>query len=90
MKENPSLQSLRAGLRHFLFSKCKLAVCVVTGDKNLGFAGLSLLQKGLRHECLFNAAHDIFFDEGLFSSKEAADKMAERFEGFEKCTFHAL
>jgi hypothetical protein len=88
MKEDPSLQNLRSGLRHFISRECKIAVCVVTGDKNLGPASLCLLQKALKHEHLLNASHDIFFDEGLFSSRTSADKMVEGLEEFKKCAFH--
>ncbi len=88
MKDNSSLQRLRAELRHFIFSKCKLAVCVVNGDNNLGPASLSLLQKALRHEGLCDQEHIVYFDEGLFYSKTTADKIAKDLDGFENCSFH--
>lgn len=88
MKDDPSLQRLRTDLSHHILGKCKLAVCIVTGDNHLGSASLSLLQKALRHESLRTAEHDIFFDEGLFSSRTAARKMAAQFEGLENCTLH--
>ena len=88
MKDNPELKILRDKLPQFILHKCELAVCIVTGDKNLGSASLHLLQKALQHKHLINSEHEIFFDEGLFSSKTAANKLAQELDGFEKCTFH--
>ena len=49
MLDNPNLQRLRDALRGFVRSKCKIAVCVVEGDKNIGPASLELLRKATTH-----------------------------------------
>jgi hypothetical protein len=88
MNNNYSLQRLRSELRQFIFRKCRLAVCIVNGENNLGLAALNLLQKALRHESLQSSQHIIYFDEGLFPSKTAARKMAEELEDFKNCSMH--
>lgn len=88
MKDNPKLRSLRDDLKQFIQSRCKVAVCVVEGDVNIGPASICLLQKALTHKSLKGRQHEVFFDEGLFSSKQKAEKMAGEYEVLEKCSFH--
>jgi hypothetical protein len=88
MKDNSNLQSLRDDFRQFIRSECKLAVCIVEGDANIGPAALRLLQKTLTHKSLKERRHEVFFDEGLFSSRQAAEIMSKECDGLEKCSFH--
>lgn len=88
MKGNPKLQSLRDDLRRFIRSESKVAVCIVKGDKNIGPASLRLLKEALTHRRFKGQRHDVFFDEGLFPSRLAAEKNANEIVGLEKCTFH--
>ncbi len=83
-----NLQGLRAALKVFIARKCKLAVCVVNGDKKLGPAGLKLLQCALTHPQLTNIQHEVFFDEGLFPSVRAADTLVGNVKALETCRFH--
>ncbi|WP_205470675.1 hypothetical protein [Breoghania sp. L-A4] len=88
MKDNPRLRSLRDDLKQFIRSRCKVSVCVVEGDENIGPASLRLLQKALTHKRFKEHRHKVYFDEGLFSSRQAAEKIASESEGLEKCSFH--
>ena len=88
MRDNPKLQSLRDALKGFVRSKCQIAVCVVDGDKNIGPASLELLKKATLHPHLRAQRHHAFFDEGLFSSKGAAIKVAKEIGGLDECIIH--
>lgn len=73
MNGDSNLQSLRAALKFFIARNCKIAVCVVDGDKKLGSAALELLRCALTHPRLNGLQHEVFFDEGLFPSMKAAE-----------------
>ncbi len=88
MSDNPKLQRLRGALKGFVRSKCKIAVCVVDGDKNLGPASLALLKKATMHPNSRDQRHRVFFDEGLFSSEQAALQCAAEIGGLDGCTIH--
>lgn len=88
MKDSPGLQILRDELRSFIQWKCKVAVCVVDGDKNLGPAGLKLLKRALPHKMFNGQSHQVFFDQGLFSSNKAAVKTSQNIGEFEGCELH--
>ncbi|WP_299415363.1 DUF3800 domain-containing protein [uncultured Sulfitobacter sp.] len=88
MSDNPNLQRLRDTLRGFVRSKCKIAVCVVDGDKNIGPASLALLKKATLHPTLREQRHQVFFDEGLFSSEQAAIRTAAEIGGLDDCAIH--
>ena len=88
MRDNPELQLLRDALRGFVRSKCQIAVCVVDGDKNIGPASLELLKKAIIHPHLRDQRHQVFFDEGLFSSVGTAIKVATEIGGLDDCTIH--
>lgn len=88
MRGNPSLQRLRHALRGFVRSKCQIAVCVVDGDKQIGPASLELLKKAILHPKLRDQHHQVFFDEGLFSSEGTARSIAAEICGFDDCTIH--
>ncbi len=88
MYNNPSLQRLRDALRGFVRSKCRIAVCVVDGDKHIGPASLELLKKAVLHPTLRDQRHQVFFDEGLFSSEAKAKSIAAEIGGFDDCMIH--
>mgnify|MGYP003632062117 CR=1 FL=1 len=88
MKDDPNLQAMRDELRSFIQWKCKVAVSVVDGDKRLGPAGIELLKQMLQHERLKGQSHQIFFDEGLFSSREFAEEVLANTCGVEGCEVH--
>jgi len=88
MRDNPKLQRLRDALRGFVRSKCQIAVCVVYGDKNIGPASLELLKKAAKHPHLRDERHQVFLDEGLFSSEGAAVRVAKESGGLDDCTIH--
>ncbi len=88
MKGDSNLQSLRRALKFFITRKCSIAVCVVNGDKNLGAAGLELLQCALTHPQLNSIQHEVFFDEGLFPSVRAAEALVDNGKGLDPCIFH--
>ena len=88
MRDNPKLRSLRGALKSFVRSKCKIAVCVVDGDKNLGAASLALLKKATTHPNLIDQRHRVYFDEGLFSSERAALQRAAEIGGLNDCAMH--
>lgn len=88
MRDNPGLQRLRDELRRFVRSKCQIAVCVVDGDKQIGPASLELLKKAILHPKLRDQHHQVFFDEGLFSSEGKAKRIAAEITGFDDCTIH--
>lgn len=88
MQGDASLQRLRRALKAFIGMKCKIAVCVVDGDKRLGPAALKLLNNALTHPYLFGHDHQIFFDEGLFQSSKAAVALVEDNEALKDCEFH--
>ena len=87
MSNDSKLRSLRDELRRFISRNCKIAICVADGDKILGPAALKLLSNALRHPELKNRKHQIFFDEGLFSSSQAAETIAQKDDSFAECEF---
>lgn len=88
MHDNPRLRDLRLKLRAFIHHKCRVAVSVVTGDKKIGPTSLRLLKSALSHHSLHGQTHEVFFDEGLFSSRQAGEKQAAKLGSLEKCQFH--
>lgn len=88
MRDNPGLQRLRDALRSFVRSKCLIAVCVVDGDKQIGPASLELLKKAILHPNLRDQRHQVFFDEGLFSSEGKGKANAKEISGLDDCTIH--
>ncbi|MCH2065915.1 MAG: hypothetical protein MK208_01670 [Shimia sp.] len=86
MRDNPDLQRLRDALRNFVRSKCQIAVCVVDGDKQIGPASLQLLKKAILHPQLRGQRHQVFFDEGLFSSESKGKRVASDVSGLDDCT----
>ncbi|MBS0126292.1 DUF3800 domain-containing protein [Thetidibacter halocola] len=88
MKGDDRLQALRSALKLYIGRKCKIAICVVDGDKNLGLAALKLLSTALDHPDLTEQRHQVFFDEGLFSSKKAAYELAGSDVALACCEFH--
>ncbi|WP_319412652.1 DUF3800 domain-containing protein [uncultured Cohaesibacter sp.] len=81
-------QDLREALKSFIGTQCKIAVCVVDGDKRLGPASLSLLSFALSHPKLEGQSHKVFFDEGLFRSAKYATIMAEKDATLGCCELH--
>lgn len=76
MAGNEKLQQLRSALTWHVAHKCKIAVCLVgEDDRRLGPASLRLLQNALRHPALADTRHEVYFDEGLFSSREATQSL---------------
>ncbi|WP_288942890.1 hypothetical protein [uncultured Roseovarius sp.] len=88
MKDDINLQKLRSALKTYIGRRCKIAVCVVDGDKRLGPAALRLLDRALAHPYLARRQHQVFFDEGLFPSTEAAENLVQDTEKFKSCEFH--
>jgi hypothetical protein len=88
MRGNIKLQRLRDALRSFIRSRCKVAVCIVDGDKSIGPASLQLLKNATKHPHLIGQNHQVFVDEGLFSSKASAIKAVAEFGGLDRCTIH--
>ena len=88
MKGDSRLQSLRSSLKHFIAGNCRIAVCVVNGDKRLGPAALELLECALTHSNLEDGSHEVFFDEGLFPSVRAANALATRTRALDSCKVH--
>jgi hypothetical protein len=88
MKGDSRLQSLRSSLKHFIAGNCRIAVCVVNGDKRLGPAALELLECALIHPSLKGTAHEVFFDEGLFPSVKTAQALADSARVLDSCKLH--
>lgn len=88
MGGDAQLQALRDALKSFIGRQCKIAVCVVDGDKRLGPAALKLLSSALSHPKLEGQSHKVFLDEGLFRSTKAAADLAGRDAAFRCCEFH--
>ncbi|UES43655.1 hypothetical protein GFK90_07635 [Roseibium aggregatum] len=74
MKGDGNLQRLRLSLKQFIARNCTIAICVVGDDRRLGAASLELLSAALKHPGLNGIKHEVFFDEGLFSSVKSAEK----------------
>ncbi len=88
MKGDERLQALRSALKAYIGRSCKIAVCVVEGDKKLGPAALKLLGKALDHPRLVRRQHQVFFDEGLFQSTKAAAELVSDDAALACCDFH--
>lgn len=82
------LQALRNALKTFVGQECRIAVCVVDGDKRLGPAALELLGTALSHPTLEGQPHKVVFDEGLFQSSEAAADLVSKNASLRHCEFH--
>lgn len=87
MANDESLRALRSALKSFIGRHCKIAVCVVDGDKRLGPAALELLTATLSHSHLRGQSHEVFFDEGLFQSSKSASQLVEGEPRFRLCKF---
>ena len=58
MASNENLQSLRAALKWYIASKCKIALCFVGNDeKRIGPAAIELLEAALKHPILCGSEH---------------------------------
>ncbi len=88
MGNDESLRALRSALKSFIGRRCKIAVCVVDGDKRLGPAALELLTVTLSHSHLKGHSHEVFFDEGLFQSSKFASQLVDGDPRFGLCNFH--
>jgi hypothetical protein len=88
MQDDLGLQRLRAALKGYIGRSCKIAVCIVNGDKKLGPAALKLLHSALEHPKLEGNHHEVFFDEGLFQSTRTAETMVKQDGSLENCEFH--
>lgn len=88
MQGNRSHQKLRETLTHFIHSNCKIAVCVVGDDRKLGPAALSLLRNALSHPFFDGHLNSIYFDQGLFQSAQAAEKLVADDNSVAQCEFH--
>lgn len=88
MQADTDLQRLRGALKNYIGRSCKIAVCIVNDDKNLGPAALELLHNALVHPRLAGKRHEVFFDEGLFQSRRAADALVEKDNVLQECQFH--
>lgn len=82
------LRKLRSAMKHYVGTNCRIAVCVVDGDKRLGPAALRLLYSVLSHPSLEGQDHEVFFDEGLFDSRKSAADLASREDKFTRCRMH--
>lgn len=85
MLGDEQLQALRDALRFFIGTQCKIAVCVVDGDKRIGPASLKLLSSALSHPRYEGQSHRVFFDEGLFQSPKAAADLAGQDPTLARC-----
>lgn len=88
MAGDDRLQKLRSAMKHYVGTNCKIALCVVDGDKRLGPAALRLLCSVLSHPSLEGQDHEVFFDEGLFQSNKTAADLAASEDKFNKCRMH--
>ncbi|TCS55252.1 hypothetical protein EDD52_1314 [Primorskyibacter sedentarius] len=91
MKDDNDLQALRDSLKHFIARNCKMALCVVDSaedTRKLGPASLTLLRSALKHPLLEGRQHEVFFDEGLFKHKSAAEALVAGDPELAGCIFH--
>lgn len=91
MKDDNNLQALRDSLKHFIARNCKMALCVVDSaddTRKLGPASLTLLRGALKHPWLEGQQHEVFFDEGLFKHKSAAEALVASDPELQGCNFH--
>ncbi len=88
MKGNYRLQELWSALKAYIGRRCRIAVCVVNGDKRLGPAALKLLGNALTHPEIAGNRHQVFFDEGLFQSINAAAALAREEGALAECEFY--
>lgn len=88
MAGDDRLQKLRSAMMHYVGANCRIAVCVVEGDRRLGPAALRLLHSVLSHPNLEGQGHEVFFDEGLFQSPTSAADLASREGNFTQCRMH--
>lgn len=88
MAGNKPLRDLRYAMKHYISRHCRIAVCVVDGDKRLGPAALKLLRSALAHPSLKGQDHEVFFDEGLFQSPKSAADLASKENELTRCRFH--
>lgn len=88
MVGDQQLQALRDALKAFIGRQCKIAVCVVDGDKRLGPAALKLLSAALSHPSLEGQSHKVFFDQGLFQSKTAGSVLANKDTNLRHCDLY--
>lgn len=91
MKGDNDLQALRNSLKSFITRNCKMALCVVDSAddvRRLGPASLALLRNALKHPRLVGRQHEVFFDEGLFKQKSAAEALVAGDAELVGCNFH--
>jgi hypothetical protein len=89
MANDNRLTSLRESLRSILSYNCRIAVAVIPSHKRsiLGKESLLALQQIIERNNI-SGNHNVYFDEGIFSSKEEANKQAKDMIFGEGITFH--
>lgn len=85
---NPLAQKLRSEFRDYIRSRGKISLCITDHDKNIGPTGLDLLTKSISHQWLKSGNHEVFFDEGLFTSTVAGHEIANAKNVPLSCTIH--
>jgi hypothetical protein len=85
---NPKAQKLRIEFRDYIRSRGNISLCITDHDKNIGPTGLDLLTKSISHPRLKSGSHEVFFDEGLFSSAMAGHNVANEKNVPHSCTIH--
>jgi hypothetical protein len=88
MSNGSHAAALRNELRRIIRQKCRLAVVVATRRAELGPEALHLLTKMAKHDSLRLEIHDVYFDQGLFSSVSQGDREVQRRGGLEQFRFH--
>jgi hypothetical protein len=88
MRKNPKNKDLRDELGHLLRKFGQIGVVVVPDEREIGMESLKLLSKMLLHEEISAGSHEVYFDEGLFSSAKQGKDLAEVSGGFKNCKLH--
>src|SRR5258708_27278197 len=79
MDRNPEFAQARERLKSILHLRCGIGIVVAPPSPRtlLGHEGLSGLNKILSAITFRSKSHDVFFDQGIFSSVSAAERAAK-------------
>lgn len=90
MDRHPEQATARQLLRSVISNECRIGIVVAPASplQLLGSEALRGLGKILSTNGFRSSPHDVFFDEGMFSSSAAAEQAAKKICGIENCKFH--
>ena len=90
MERHPEQTHARELLKAVIYAHCRIGIVVVPASplEILGREALKGLSKILSTNKFNSSTHQVFFDEGIFSSVDSGEREARGMCGARNCEFH--